>query len=57
MLQRVIGAMRRPSTTTVNEVMSRQVVSVTPDTIWMKSALMKDEQIVTFPCRRTPPAS
>ena len=31
-LQRVVGAMRRPSTTTINEVMSRQVVTVTPET-------------------------
>ena len=51
-LQRVIGAMRRPSTTTINEVMSREVVSVTPDTdLDEVSALMKDRRIRHVPVR------
>ena len=53
-LQRVIGALRRPSTTTVNEVMSRQVVSVAPDTdLDEVSTLMKDRRIRHVPVRDT----
>ena len=51
-LKRVIGAMRRPSTTTINEVMSREVVSVTPDTdVDEVSTLMKDRRIRHVPVR------
>ena len=49
-LQRVVGAMRRPSTTTINEVMSRQVVAVTPETdLDEVSALMKERRIRHVP--------
>jgi CBS domain-containing protein len=51
-LQRVIGAMRRPSSTTINEVMSRDVVSVTPDTdLDEVSTLMKERRIRHVPVR------
>jgi CBS domain-containing protein len=51
-LQRVIGAMRRPSTTTINEVMSREVVSVGPDTdLDEVSSLMKERRIRHVPVR------
>ena len=51
-LQRVIGAMRRPSSTTINEVMSREVVSVGPDTdLDEVSSLMKERRIRHVPVR------
>ena len=49
-LQRVIGAMRRPSSTTVNEVMSRDVITVTPETdIDEVSSLMQQRRIRHVP--------
>ena len=49
-LQRVVGEMRRPAATTLEEVMSRQVVCVEPDTdLDEVSAVMKDRRIRHLP--------
>ena len=52
-LRRVVGDMRRPSTTAINEVMTRDVVCVEPDTdLDEVSALMKERRIRHVPvCR------
>ena len=49
-LRRVVGELRKPSTTTVNEVMTRDVVCVEPDTdLDEVSSLMKDRRIRHVP--------
>lgn len=49
-LRRVIGDMRKPSTTTINEVMTRDVVCVEPDTdLDEVSTLMKERRIRHLP--------
>jgi CBS domain-containing protein len=49
-LRRVIGDMRKPSTTTINEVMTRDVVCVEADTdLDEVSTLMKDRRIRHVP--------
>ena len=49
-LRRVIGANRRPTTTCVNEVMTRDVVCVTPDTdLDDVSELMKTRRVRHIP--------
>jgi len=49
-LRRVVGEMRKPTTTTVNEVMSRDVVCVEPDAdLDEVGALMKNRKIRHVP--------
>ena len=49
-LRRVIGAMHKPSTTTVNEVMTRDVVCVEPSTdLDEVSEIMKDRRVRHLP--------
>lgn len=49
-LRRVVGEMKKPSTTSINEVMTRDVVCVSPDTeIDEVSSLMKDHRIRHVP--------